>query len=204
VGKNKLVKLDAFEMFCYASAYREAAAIIDVRRFTAGRAKALKDLSPAIRAAYGFSEEDAFDVTVNPDALTIPSSLLFTLSLEVHLKCLVRVRRRMPIAEHNMKKLFERLGRRDRQAIKRRFLENYEQYDGKRRVKIDSVIQRSSRFFVEIRYGYEYAPPRMPAADDESMRGTFGFRTAVNAVRSVILDKNPDWHERYLRRGWFF
>ena len=68
-------------------------------------------------------------------------------------------------------------------------------------MRFSSILERTSSYFFKGRYGYETPSPRMPS--DGKIRGTYGLADAVNAVRSVILDKHPDWGQQYKDRKSF-
>ena len=127
--------------------------------------------------------------------LFIPSSVLLAFSLEIFLKCLMQVRGNNPIRGHKTKELFSELSLRDRRHIGHMF--RSERATRGDTVSLKSVFARASNYFDEMRYGYEKPVPRLPAG------GIKGLDLAAEAVRLVILDKHPDWQQRYLDRESF-
>jgi len=132
------------------------------------------------------------------DLPTMPtaSMVCMAFSLELYLKCLIRMERKTYGKEHDLKELFGKLGRRNRGKIKRHFRQNcatvrsyvertYET-DGKPvpKVDFDFVLSASKDAFTEMRYIFERG-----SATDTGWLGD----TIIKGVRSVILAKHPEW-----------
>jgi hypothetical protein len=200
MAKHTAKKPDAFEMFCFANAYYEAAAILMLCHGWSFE----KDGKHMIQLSAG---PGAKDIELNPNAAIISSSVLLILSLEVFLKCLIRVRGRMPLREHDVSKLFAMLSAKDQRSIKRIFLAFPGYYEGTKRMGIESALAAASSFFVRMRYGYEIAHgarmPLLTVTPASKNRGTAGFCDVALATRSLILAKYPDWVRRYSARRVF-
>jgi len=196
MAKRAAKKPDAFEMFCFASAYYDAAAALTVFRFEKGR---------AIRMSVGEGIED--DLEINRNATIISSSVLLILSLEVFCKCLIRIRGKKPPKTHDVGELFALLSPKDRRSLKRIFLAFPGYYDGKKRMGIKAAVSAASSFFMDIRYGYEMAKgtrmPLLSVTAASTGRGTAGLCDLALAARSLILAKHPDWAQRYSARREF-
>ena len=181
---------DAFEMFCFASLYQQGSSDIQMSMF----------------GKHLVADESTAIVTRNDHAtgLVIPSSILLCLSFEVYLKCLCAVRGQKTLVEHNTRKLFMALEQDDQSLLERRFAEYAESGLAFKKMELKSVLQRTSNYFTKMRCGYEAPVPRMPKAKHDDVRGIYGLSSAVNAVRSVILDSHADWQQRFLDRKSFF
>lgn len=188
-------KPDAFEMFCFANCYYEAAAVLTVCRVQ-------KDL--AIHVSIGDRVEN---VEFNRNATIISSSVLLILSLEVFLKCLIRIRGRKPPRIHDVSELFAMLSAKDRRSLRRLFLTFPGYYEGKKRMGIKSAVRAASSFFNDIRYGYEISKgmrmPLLSVTAASTGRGTAGLCDVALATRSLILTKHPDWQQKYSARHEF-
>jgi hypothetical protein len=117
-------------------------------------------------------------------------------SLELHLKCLHRLRRRR-ITGHNVQRIFERLGKADQKRITRYLAERLEQIPEFKVASasgipfdIHSVLMRASDMFTKSRYWYEL---ELPAADAKGYSGTHGIGQLIDAVNRYIIELRPDW-----------
>jgi hypothetical protein len=189
-------KPDAFDMFCYASEYREAAKML---------CGAYLQITQQRVAAMGEALKQRH---ATPKWMPIPgqvaTQVLLALSIEIYLKCLRRVRGRAPLKGHVLRQFFAALSLKDRRAIQRRYAITCKTFKvnpitGKKRlVSIESALARAEAYFLFVRYGYELPTPRAPFADGS--RGNSGMWEFVDAVRAVILDKHPDWETLCLER----
>jgi hypothetical protein len=187
IGSRVPKKPDGFEMFCFASLYQEGAS-------------AVQDFSLSNQVVTNKST-GMLEQNSHMRSLIIPSSILLVLSFEVYLKCLKRVRGRKLVYGHDTRKLFSALSQSDQRLLARRFKEFGKEGVGFRGMSLNSILDRTASYFIDMRYGYEKPIPRMPT--DGEVTGIFGLSRAVHAVRSVILDKHPDWHQRYMEMESF-
>jgi hypothetical protein len=129
-----------------------------------------------------------------------PAIMCAIFSLELHLKCLYRIRRRYGKGGHNVQLLFQGLSERDKREITKRFdlavtthplYESYVEIGTK--MDIESVLTRLSDVFDRIRYWNEEVQSK-PDSDDFS--GSPGIDTLSNVLNQIILEIHPEWPER--------
>lgn len=165
-------KSDPFDMFCFASLYQQGATALFI-------AEAYPQLNWQNRTLSG---------------LFVPRSILLSLSFELYLKCLKRLRGKAPLMEHRTNLLYEDLSIRDRQRINRQFaLHRTSVMHNEPQMRFQNVIDRTSRYFFDMRYGYEQQTTTL----------IVGLDDAAEAVRKVILISRPGWHQMYLDRENF-
>ena len=181
-GDNTLEAPDAFDMFCYASAYQEGASIINNEMLAS---LVVEDSAGTLRQ------------NPNASALHLPAAILLSLSFEVYLKCLIAIGGGKPHG-HDADKLFTDLDTVTRDTLEKKFASLCADGAAFREMKLESVLTRMKKFFKRTRYGYELKI-RMPS--DGVRRGTFGLWNAVEAARSTIADMNSDWEERRLKQS---
>ena len=183
---STIPKPDAFDMFCFATVYYEGA----ITLFEAAR-------------NHHFGQHQHKTVPNRTLwGLFVPSSVLLSLSFEVYLKCLKRVRGKSPVPGHDTRKLYRVLSVKDQRLIRLRFIEHRRHVKlGEPILALESVFERTRNYFPEMRYGYERQSPRLPSGTDAN--GITGLDDAVEAVRWVILQSRTDWHQRYLDREDF-
>lgn len=154
-NKRRLRKAtpDAFELFCYATAYWKAAAAM-------GR---------ELKIAFPFM---------------IPVFVVEAFSLELHFKCLLRVRHKSLRRTHEPIDMWPKLSRRDQNLI-------LKYASGARpTIDIDSLLLRSKGMFKNLRYMHEgHDWPR----NKNGEAGNGGFNDVVKAIRRIILEKHSDW-----------
>lgn len=150
-------KPDAFDLFCYATTYWKARWALD-REFTR--------------------------IGVLPP-YDIPIFVIEAFSLELHLKCLLRVENKPLPQTHEPEDLYKKLTSLHRRLIR--------EYSKKRLREMRSILMRSKGVFRHLRYMHE--GHKWPA-DKDGITGTSGFNDVVHAIRRIIKDKHPDWDER--------
>ena len=137
----------------------------------------------------------AFPVMHNQNPVTA-SMVCAAFSLELYFKTLIRMGRKTYGNEHDLSKLFYKIGRRPRRKIRKYWNENssvvpayVESVYGKDgnpipNVTFDWVLSASKDAFVSMRYIYEVgiAPDTGWLAD-----------TIVEAARHTIIERNPTW-----------
>src|SRR5271165_471689 len=116
--------------------------------------------------------------------LQTASTVCSAFSLELYLKCIIRMECKFYGRKHDLSKLFALIGRRNRKKIKdywfdhservRTYIERTYKDDGEPvpNVDFDFVLSASKDAFVEMRYIYEQI---------------------VEGARLVILEKHPEW-----------
>jgi hypothetical protein len=110
------------------------------------------------------------------------------LSLEVYLKCLHRIRRRIEWG-HEIKKLFDSLSKADRAAITKHYEAAAKSKD------IEAALIRANTLFTDARYAFEGEPWR--AEHYKGVPVNKGANELIVAVRAVILSVYPEWQARY-------
>ena len=135
---------------------------------------------------------------INP-MLLWPKLACIAFSLELHLKCLHRVRRRYSVG-HNAKRIFEKLSKADRKRIAELHDKKVKKHPGysqtvsvKCGTDFESVLVRASDLFEKTRYWHEQI---LPHADSLGAQGSFGMDCLIDAVKDVILESKPDLLER--------
>ncbi len=119
-----------------------------------------------------------------------------TFSLELHLKSLHRIRRRIAHG-HNIRFLFESLSMADRKKIESHFNAIAVQHplhgaaikDGIP-MDLESVLTRSSDLFHNARYWFQ---GHLPTPDSKGHRTNAGIGPLSDAVMQLILELRPDW-----------
>ena len=122
--------------------------------------------------------------------------VLQTLSMEVFLKCVHRLRGNDIPPHHNLKELFTSLPPEDKKSISAMF-----DVVAKARgtpptdVTLIDVLERSKGLFEAIRYAYEEEHSGMPA-DADTVPVNLGLNSAILAIRDFIKLECPDYAER--------
>jgi hypothetical protein len=118
-------------------------------------------------------------------------------ALELYLKCLIRMEKKAYQLNHNLERLYNILGIRNRRKIRRHFYENdtqvrsYVEREYADQAKpiddlFDFCLSASSKAFVQMRYAFEGGIPQH--------KGWLGD-AIIECARKVILEKHPDWEE---------
>jgi HEPN domain-containing protein len=153
----------------------------------AGKLAALIPHLATTHPAFGFARD-----TPNMPA---PAAACMAFSLELYLKCLIRMGRKSYGREHDLVKLFDLVGRRNRAKIRKFFRENSAEVvsyiersyreSGRPTPKanFDFVLSASKDAFIVMRYLYEGMPSDEGWLAHDIMEG----------ARQVILDKHPNW-----------
>ena len=122
-----------------------------------------------------------------------------TFALELHLKCLYKIRGQKCWG-HDTKALFDKLSKSDQMTIDSYLLEivrhhpNYsEMCERGVRFDADFVAQRASNAFEKARYWWE---GNLPEADSEGFTTTAGVGNLCDAIRKLILELNPTWSDQ--------
>ena len=125
-----------------------------------------------------------------------PTMALEAFCLELHLKCLHRVRRRN-INGHDVHKLFGLLSKNDRKRLAAYFHEfitahpNYAEMAAKGvPFDVDSVLMRASNMFMRGRYWHE---GQLPARDPLGYASNAGIGNLSDAINRLLLELHPDW-----------
>lgn len=181
VMAKKQVWADPFETFCFASRYQDGASVIQWFFY---KNSVIED-------------EKTRSITRNDhlNGLSLPSSILLSLSLEVFLKCLILARGNPHNKDHEIGKLFGALTDDDQCLVRRKFSEYRQAGVAFNGMEFDSILKRMDRYFVEMRYAHDAPHPRTP--EHAGVRGIYGLSDAVNAVRAVILETHPEWEAMF-------
>lgn len=120
-------------------------------------------------------------------------------ALELHLKCLHRLRRRY-VAGHDIGDLFYKLSKADQRTLARYYIEsvrshpNYLEFAAKGLpLDMESALTRSSDMFIKGRYWHEGELPRRDAGGFSS---SAGLGQITDAINRLLLELNPDWPEK--------
>ena len=117
----------------------------------------------------------------------VPVFVVEAFSLELHFKCLLRVRHKSLKQTHEPSDMWPKLSLRDQNLILRYASGAAPTID------IDSVLLRSKRMFKNLRYMHEgHDWPR----DKTGAGGNGGLNDVVKAIRRIILEKHPDWQAK--------
>jgi hypothetical protein len=161
----------------------------------------------------------AFDIFINARAFLKATGVLATynddqflmfpffvseaFTLELHLKCVHRLRRRYPGRAHTVKDLFESLSKADQKKIDRYLqgiIANHPNADELTAVGVDldvtSILERSNDMFVRGRYWHEGL---LPSPDSRGNKSNAGIAPLVRAVESLIFEIQPEWRAKINR-----
>ena len=145
---------DAFSLFCFATAYWKGRWALN-REFT----------RLGIQTPYD-----------------IPEFVVEAFSLELHLKCLLRVEKKELPGSHEPEYLYHALTPPHRRMIR--------EYAKKPLGEMRSILARSRGVFKDLRYMHE--GHKWPE-DKKGRTGTDGFNEVVHAIRRIIKEKHKDW-----------
>jgi hypothetical protein len=110
-----------------------------------------------------------------------PTIVFQVLSLEVFLKCLYCLRKRLVPKHHDLEQLFCRLRESDRKFIVANFDSKIIAHDGNRHsLTFGLVLNRCNRLFESVRYGYEGS-----MTDSDLATLTLGLDQAVHAAQAL-------------------
>jgi hypothetical protein len=126
----------------------------------------------------------------------IAQVVLQTLSLEVFLKCVHRLRGNDIPPVHNLKDLFGTLAPGDQKTLSDMFAAIAKARHGNpKNLALLDVLDRSKRLFEAIRYAYEEEHPGMPS-DADTVPANEGLNDAILAIRDFIKSEKPDYGPR--------
>lgn len=121
------------------------------------------------------------------------------MSLEIHLKCLHRVRRRY-IEGHDVRMLFDKLSKADKRRIKEIFNRAMKDHACYAEIlasgvplDVESVLTRASNMFVAMRYCYE---GKWLTRDSSGWVGNAGVDRLADSIRDLIIELHPEYAER--------
>lgn len=122
----------------------------------------------------------------------MPTFVVEAFSLELHLKCLLRLRGQLLDPTHEPNDLFRRLAPADQQSIRSlgKLLPSDEDLD------IEPILARARGVFKTLRYMHEgHEWPR----DATGLAGNAGFDETIRGTRRTILEISPAWSIEYKR-----
>jgi hypothetical protein len=123
----------------------------------------------------------------------MPTFVLEAFAIELHLKCLLRVRGQLLKDTHEPKDLFEKLDRSDQDLV----VANCKLLStDPGTIDIGSVLKRSAGVFKNLRYVHE---GNQWPKDDKGVAGNAGFYEVIRAIRLILLKINPPWEAEYKR-----
>jgi hypothetical protein len=139
------------------------------------------------------------DAQPQKDFFLWPTIVTESFSLELHIKCLHRLRRRN-LWGHDVRELFYKLSKRDQRQTAKYLQEVVSQHplysqatsEGIH-LDVDSILMRASNMFMRARYWHEL---EMPNRDSYGHATTAGIGPLSDAVMQLILDLRPDWREK--------
>jgi hypothetical protein len=121
-----------------------------------------------------------------PEPYDTPIFVIEAFSLELHLKCLLRVEGKLLPREHEPKKLLKALDPPSRKLIR--------EYSGKSVAEVNAVMDRCTGIFAKMRYQHEgWKWPKV------KIQGAFvneGVNDIVKAIRKIVKERKPRWDDR--------
>lgn len=119
--------------------------------------------------------------------------MLQTLSVEVFLKCIHRLRDCKIPPHHNLSELYKSLPDDDQLTLSEMFLAVAQSRGGNpENLSLADVLSRSKRLFEAIRYAYEEDHPGMPT-DSHIVPVNLGLNSTILAIRDFIKRERPDF-----------
>lgn len=143
-----------------------------------------------------FGPYHPFFLGMRGENLITASTVCLAFSLELYLKCLLRIEKKDYGKEHNLAHLFDMLGRRNKRVIKQYWYAKAHEYIedhiarayGNIKKKPDAnfeyALSVSRNAFTSMRYIYENGIPK----DQGWLAGHI-----LECARQAILDKRPQW-----------
>lgn len=139
------------------------------------------------------------DIATGVDKMLLfwPTVVCEAFSLELFIKCLHAIRRRIPKKKHDVEALYQGLSKADRKTIAKYFYEivqAHPQHDLALKhgitFDVDSVLQRTRDTFIRVRYWHEKQPPSPDASGKVSNAGVGSLCDALN---QFIDELRPQW-----------
>ena len=127
-----------------------------------------------------------------PYPYTMPMFVLEAFALELHLKCLLRLRGQLIDPTHEPVELFAKLTPADQQLVISKAKRSQADTDS---VDVQAALIRSTGVFKKLRYLYEGHDWKV----EDGMAGNVGVYETIIGIRLTILDANPKWKEDYKR-----
>jgi hypothetical protein len=115
----------------------------------------------------------------------MPVFMVEAFSLELHLKCLLRVEGKALTGTHEPRDLYRQLTPDNRKLIR--------QYAHKSVVEINAALDRYRGVFKNLKYFHEgWKWPR----DRQGGHGNRDINQIVHAIRRIVKEQNPGWENR--------
>ncbi len=115
----------------------------------------------------------------------MPMYVIEAFSLELHLKCLLRIEGQELARTHEPGELYEKLRKDNRKLIR--------DYTGMNVADLNSVMKCAEGVFKNLKYIHEgWKWPK----DREGRWGNFWFKDIILAIRTIIKKEKPRWEKR--------
>ena len=121
----------------------------------------------------------------------MPIFVVEAFALELHLKCLLRVRGKLLDATHEPRDLFLKLDTSDQNLVVAHAKRVQSDPDS---IDVESVLTRSEGVFKKLRYQHE---GHQWPLDANGVAGNTGFYEVIQSLRHIILVTNPQWIDAY-------